>query len=70
MIVKQDKILHFLAGGLIFLIAQFFTSYALIPVVVIGAGKEVYDHFTEGHKTSVWDFVATVVGGLVMWGIV
>jgi hypothetical protein len=65
----MDKLYHFLAGVIIFLIASYFTCYEIIPVIVIAIGKEVYDLKIKKSYMDIWDIVATILGGLTMWGI-
>ena len=66
-----DKVLHFIAGFLIYCIAHaigFYINIALSPLVImfivlfIGIAKEIFDKFTHG-DVEVADVVATVVGG-------
>ena len=65
----MDKLYHFIAGAIIFWIASYFVSYAIIPVIVIGIGKEIYDLKVKKSYMDFWDIVATILGGLVMWVI-
>jgi hypothetical protein len=63
-----DKVYHFFAGLLIFLVVSTVSSplVGLAVVGIIGMGKEVYDsQHPDKHTTSVWDFLWTVFGGLI-----
>lgn len=40
---------------------------AVVVLLVVGIGKEVYDHFNHG-TVDVYDFMATVWGGAAMLG--
>ncbi len=62
----MDKLLHFIAGVVIFLIANCFMGFAIIPVIVIAIGKEVYDLKVKKSRMDFWDIVATVAGGVLM----
>ena len=62
-----DKLYHFIAGMFIFWVASYFMACPIIPVIVIGALKEIYDKVIK-HSYADWlDFVATVMGGLIIW---
>ena len=65
-----DKLYHFLAGMIIFWVASYFMACPIIPVVVIGALKEVYDRIIKHSYVDVWDFLATVAGGLIVWVVI
>lgn len=60
-----DKILHLIAGAVIFVLAYILSGnyyISLISVTVAGLSKEVWDYF--GHGTSeLKDFTATMLGG-------
>lgn len=62
-----DKLYHFIAGMVIFLIASYFMSFAIIPVVIIAVLKEVYDLKVKHSYMDIWDIVATLCGGLTMY---
>lgn len=66
--IPLDKQLHLFAGCAIAgAVHPFGILPAFIALVVVGIGKEVYDHF--GHGTvDVYDAMATVWGGAVMLG--
>jgi len=63
---KIDKLYHFIAGIFIYLVSVIFLSnlLALIPVILIGAGKEIYDWKSKKGNPEWWDFIFTVLGGL------
>ena len=64
--IAKDKLLHFVAGVLVYaLTAWILGVYALIAVVIVAIGKEVYDsHY--GGTVDVYDALATMAGGLVV----
>jgi opacity protein-like surface antigen len=64
-----DKVLHFLGGGVAGVLG--FLAYgplaAVVAATVVGAAKEVYDGTRpEKHTRDVWDFLATVAGGVAI----
>ena len=62
--IEKDKLLHFVAGSLVYASTSWFLGYyALGLVVVVAVGKEVYDNYYNG-TVDVWDAVATVLGGV------
>ena len=62
--IEKDKLLHFVAGSLVYASTAWFLGYyALVLVVVVAVGKEVYDHYYNG-TVDVYDAVATVLGGV------
>jgi hypothetical protein len=66
--IKQDKLLHFIAGALIVALCAFvkgFAPYAWIAGVVAGMLKEFYDSRGNG-SVEVLDFAATTAGALAM----
>lgn len=66
--IDKDKLLHFVAGSLIYASTSWFLGYyAFGLVVVVAVGKEVYDHYYNG-IVDVYDAVATVLGGIVCLG--
>ena len=63
--IPQDKCLHIIAGVVIFAAVHFVSwQVGMAAVLLIGIAKEIFDHFTGG-DVSVWDVVATFVGGLL-----
>ena len=65
-IIAVDKANHFIAGTVIYCLSLFILSplVALIPVIVIGAAKEVYDEKKRKGRGDIWDFLYTVAGAL------
>ena len=67
MTIPKDKLLHFVAGFAVSIVAYVVTSSATIAFslsALLGIGKEVYD--SRGHGTvEVLDAVATALGGVV-----
>jgi hypothetical protein len=61
-----DKQYHFIAGMLIYLIAQSFMQpvWALIPVIAIGTAKEVIDYVTKKGTPDINDLLCTIYGAL------
>jgi hypothetical protein len=64
-----DKQYHFLAGFCIYLIAQLFmpTVWAMVPVIVIGTGKEVYDYISKKGTPDINDLLYTIYGALPLF---
>ena len=66
--IEKDKLLHFIAGVLIYQSTVWFVGYyAIIPVVICAICKEVYDRYYGG-TVDVYDTVATILGGIVCLG--
>jgi len=67
--LAKDKIMHFTAGMLFFLVFYLFCDlgYSLIGVFLIGALKEFYDKFHKGHSVEFKDFLATSLGGILVY---
>lgn len=61
-----DKQYHFIAGMLIYLIAQSFMPlvWALLPVAIIGTLKEVWDCLSKKGTPDVNDLLFTMYGAL------
>lgn len=68
--IQKDKIIHFIAGAVIYLIANSLMCYPIIPVTLIAILKEIYDWKVKHNRICFWDIVATVAGGIVMWTII
>ena len=70
--IPHDKLLHFIAGIILFMIITVFkidAFTALIGVAVVGIAKElIYDTWIKKGIPDVIDFLATVLGGLVVFG--
>ena len=67
MIINLDKFWHFQVGLMLALGMGYFFSkqWAIIAVMALGLGKELYDsRFPDKHTADGADFIATVVGGL------
>ncbi len=70
--VPADKQMHFI-GGLVIaaLLTPFIGAYSIVVVAVIALLKEIYDYLhKEIHTPDFWDWVATVLGGLVGFVVV
>ena len=55
--------LHFAAGFIIATVFQFWGFWMIIPAVIAGVAKELYDVSRNG-KFDIADLIYTVVGGL------
>ena len=66
-----DKQYHFIAGFLIFLIAQLFVSdlWAMVVVIAIGTLKEVYDHLSKKGTPDINDLLFTIYGAMPIFVI-
>jgi hypothetical protein len=65
-ISQLDKANHFIAGTVIYCLSLFILSplVALIPVIVVGAAKEVYDEKKRKGRGDIWDFLYTIAGAI------
>ena len=70
--VPADKQMHFLCGLVIAaLLTPFIGAYSILVVAIIALLKEIYDYLHKDiHTPDFWDWVATVLGGLVGFVIV
>ena len=61
-----DKQYHFIAGMLIYLIAQLFmpTVWAMVPVIAIATGKEVWDYVSKKGTPEIYDLLFTIYGAI------
>jgi hypothetical protein len=61
-----DKQYHFLAGFCIYLIAALFMPAipAMIPVIVIATGKEVWDYLNMEGTPDINDLLYTIYGAM------
>jgi len=61
-----DKQYHLLAGFCIYIIAQLFMQPipAMIPVIAIATGKEVYDYVSGKGTPDINDLLYTIYGAL------
>ena len=66
LIIAADKANHFIAGTVIYCLSLFILSplVALIPVIIIGAAKEVYDEKKRKGGADIMDFLYTVAGAI------
>jgi VanZ family protein len=68
--IPTDKILHFIAGVIIYLLFCFISPFIGIMIVVLVAVlKEVHDYFVPNHTPDYNDAVVTIVGGLIPYTI-
>jgi hypothetical protein len=70
--LPADKQMHFI-GGLVIaaLLTPFIGAYSIVVVAVIAALKEIYDaRHPDKHTADFWDWVATVLGGVVGFVVV
>jgi hypothetical protein len=71
-VLPKDKLLHLIAGFVIALLGTmlFGKVTGLGLAVITGAAKEFYDyHNPKKHSVELLDFVATFVGGLLVFMI-
>ena len=70
--VPADKQMHFI-GGLVIaaLLTPFIGAYSIVVVAIVALLKEIYDYLHKDiHTPDFWDWVATVIGGLVGFVVV
>lgn len=68
--IPGDKIVHLLAGGVIALVTLLITEnsfFAIMMATLLGAVKEWWDDKGNG-KVEFNDFLATVIGGILVVG--
>ena len=65
--LPHDKVLHIIAGVVIYAAAHFVSPAVGLGAVAIAAvGKEIYDYFNrDRHAPEVMDALATIIGGLL-----
>ena len=65
-LIPVDKANHFIAGTLVYCIAALFTSpaLALLPVIAVAAGKEIYDALSKKGTPDVIDCLFTIAGAI------
>jgi uncharacterized membrane protein YdcZ (DUF606 family) len=70
--VPCDKQMHMLSGFIIAaVLTPFIGAYSILVVAVIAALKEIYDaRHPDKHTADLWDWVATVLGGVVGFVVV
>lgn len=66
--LEIDKLYHFVAGVIIFVLFCFFVSplISMIPVTIIALAKELYDWMSNKGTPDIWDFIFTILGGLTV----
>jgi len=66
LLIPVDKANHFIAGTVIYCTSALFLTpaLALIPVMVIAAGKEVYDGLSKKGTADVIDYLFTIAGAI------
>jgi hypothetical protein len=65
--VPVDKFMHFI-GGLVIaaLLTPFIGAYSILVVAIVALLKEIYDYLHKDiHTPDFWDWVATVLGGVL-----
>lgn len=69
--IPKDKLLHFVGGTYIYLIAQLFfrVDIALALVLIIATAIEVRDFFFKESSIEVLDIVFTLLGGFSAYWI-
>jgi hypothetical protein len=70
--VPCDKQMHFICGFIIAaLLTPFINFYAVVVVAIVALLKEIYDYIHKDiHTPDFWDWIATVLGGLMGFVIV
>jgi hypothetical protein len=70
--VPADKQMHFICGLVIAaLLTPFIGAYSIVVVAIVALLKEIYDYLHKDiHTPDFWDWVATVLGGLVGFVVV
>jgi len=65
--IPQDKLLHFIVGLFVYMAFHFIHPVVgLIAGLVIGIGKECYDHFHKNkHTPDLDDALATLFGACI-----
>ena len=64
--VALDKQAHFNGGAILAFVAYFVIGYwALLLVAIVAGAKEWYDYKHPNHTSDIYDWVATVLGGLL-----
>jgi len=75
-LVPVDKLLHFFYGTLTFIFLVFFLSVfvtlkialliSLTITTLIAFSKEMYDSFKANHTSDIYDFIFTVLTGVLI----
>ena len=64
--VRADLQAHFWTGSILGFVSYIFIGcWALVVVALIALLKEVYDYKHPNHTADFWDWVATVLGGIL-----
>lgn len=64
--IPHDKLLHYVVGTVVYSLCSLFIGmYAIVIVLVIAIGKEVYDYVSKKGTPEYMDAVATVLGGVI-----
>lgn len=65
-LIPIDKANHFIAGTVVYCTSALFLSpiLALIPVMLVAAGKEVYDAVSKKGTPDVIDYLFTIAGAV------
>jgi hypothetical protein len=64
--VRADLQAHFATGAILAFVAYFVIGYwALLLVAIVAGAKEWYDYKHPNHTSDIYDWVATVLGGLL-----
>jgi len=63
----KDKGCHAIVGFLIGAVSAFFYQgiLVIVPMLLAGLGKEMYDEFIKKTSFDFMDFLATTIGGVV-----
>jgi hypothetical protein len=66
MIIPIDKANHFIAGTIVYCLAILFLSpiAALVPVIMVGVAKELYDLWSGKGTPDINDFSFTLLGAI------
>lgn len=68
--IPSDKVMHFASGAVVFTMFLPFIGpyYAMLAVIIVAIGKEVYDAMHQDkHTADIWDAVATTLGGVLVF---
>ena len=65
--IPADKQQHFISGAILgILFASVFGWAGILWVAAIACAKEVYDYLNpDKHTADIWDWVATMLGGVL-----
>jgi hypothetical protein len=64
--VRVDLQAHFVVGAILAFVAYFVIGYwALLLVAIVAGAKEWYDYKHPNHTADFYDWLATVLGGLL-----